>query len=197
MVKQFTVPCKFGQETAPVTLYIGHPDNAHHPIHFQSEWLSSTKGGVIPQDLMNTLQKLHDLAKENGADFEQLCYYALISATEHSIDGITPSEINKYANEFINNGENTNGFTSNNEKNNTENNSQQSNNQNENDYNKEDEDLLLNDNSDDNEILNENENSIENTNLTQEYKTQENNEYEDYSQEDEDLLLNDESDDNI
>ena len=137
MVKQFTVPCKFGQETSPVTLYIGHPDSAHHPVHFQSEWLLNTKGGVIPQDLMNTLQKLHNLAKENGADFENLCYYALISATEHSINGVTPSEINKYANEFIEN-ENNNlqkeeQLPSNNKNNSVPNIT----------YNKEDEDILL------------------------------------------------------
>ena len=101
MVKQFTIPCQFGQETSPVTLYIGHPEETHHPVHFQSAWLSSTKGGTIPQDLMNTLQKLHDLANENGADFEELCYYALISATQHGIGGATPEDISRYADEFV------------------------------------------------------------------------------------------------
>ena len=100
MVKQFTIPCQFGQETSPVTLYIGHPEGGHHPVHFQSEWLSA-KGGKIPQDLMDTLQKLLDLAKENGADFEELCYYALISATQHSVDGTSVDDINKYASEFV------------------------------------------------------------------------------------------------
>ena len=71
MTKQFTIPCQFGQQTSPVTFYIGHPDNGHHPIHFQSNWLSSSKGGTVPQDLMMTLQKLHDLALENNADFEE------------------------------------------------------------------------------------------------------------------------------
>ena len=106
MVKQFTIPCQFksgsaGSTTARVTFYIGHPDDAHHPIHFQSEWLSGAKGGVVSQDLMDTLGKLHDLAKENGVDFENLCYYALISATEHSVNGVTQDEIHKYADEFV------------------------------------------------------------------------------------------------
>ena len=101
MVKQFTIPCQFGSETSPVTLYIGHPETTHHPVHFQSEWLSSVKGGTIPQDLMDTLQKLLDLANENGADFEELCYYALISATQHSAGGVSPEDINKYADEFV------------------------------------------------------------------------------------------------
>ena len=101
MVKQFTIPCQFGQETSPVTLYIGHPEPMHHPVKFQSDWLSSAKGGTIPQDLMDTLQKLHDLSMENGVDFEELCYYALISATEHSSGGVSPDDINKYADEFV------------------------------------------------------------------------------------------------
>ncbi len=106
MVKQFTVPCKFNNSgsMSPVTLYIGHPEASHHPVSFQSDWLSSTKGGVIPQDLMDTLQKLHDLALQNGADFEELCYYALISATRHGTgNGVSQSEIDKYANEFVEN----------------------------------------------------------------------------------------------
>ncbi len=193
MVKQFTVPCKFGQETSPVTLYIGHPDNAHHPVHFQSEWLSSTKGGVIPQDLMNTLQKLHDLAKENGADFEKLCYYALISATEHSVNGVTQSEINKYANDFINNNEEIDILEQrlNNSKEKKEETDISS-------YNEEDEDLLLesvelndNNNIEDNE--NNNEKELKQTVIAKEEPSPIN-EVE-YSQEDEDLLLDEDSND--
>lgn len=102
MTKQFTIPCQFGQQTSPVTFYIGHPDNGHHPIHFQSNWLSSSKGGTVPQDLMMTLQKLHDLALENNADFEELCYYALISATQNSNgDGVSEGEITSYADEYL------------------------------------------------------------------------------------------------
>ena len=93
MTKQFTIPCQFGGQTSPVTFYIGHPDPAHHPIKFQSDWLSSAKGGTVPQDLMMTLQKLHELALENNADFEELCYYSLVSATNNSSDGVSPDEI--------------------------------------------------------------------------------------------------------
>ena len=102
MTKQFTIPCQFGQQTSPVTFYIGHPDNGHHPIHFQSTWLSSSKGGTVPQDLMNTLQQLHDLSIQNNADFEELCYYALITATTKAVNsGVSPDDIKHYANEYI------------------------------------------------------------------------------------------------
>ena len=103
MVKQFTIPCSFNGETAPVTFYIGHPESGHHPINFQMNWLSSAKGGVVPQDLVDTLKNLQDLAYENGADFEEMCYYALISATSNNTtgNGVTKEAITGYADEFI------------------------------------------------------------------------------------------------
>ena len=103
MVKQFTIPCSFNGETAPVTFYIGHPESGHHPINFQMNWLSSAKGGVVPQDLVDTLKNLQDLAYENGADFEEMCYYALISATSNNTtgNGVTKEAITGYADEFV------------------------------------------------------------------------------------------------
>lgn len=103
MVKQFTIPCTFGAQTAPVTFYIGHPEITHHPIDFQAKWLSSTKRGQVPQDLMDTLKKLHDLAMENNADFEELCFYALINASNNSSGGggSNPEDIQRYAKEFV------------------------------------------------------------------------------------------------
>ena len=105
MVKQFTIPCSFNGETAPVTFYIGHPESGHHPINFQMNWLSSAKGGVVHQDLVDTLKNLQDLAYENGADFEEMCYYALISATSNNTvgNGVTKEAITGYADEFIKN----------------------------------------------------------------------------------------------
>lgn len=105
MVKQFTIPCSFNGETAPVTFYIGHPESGHHPINFQMNWLSSAKGGTVPQDLVDTLKNLQDLAYENGADFEEMCYYALVSATSNntSSNGITKEAIAEYADDFIKN----------------------------------------------------------------------------------------------
>ena len=105
MVKQFTIPCSFNGEAAPVTFYIGHPESGHHPINFQMNWLSSAKGGVVPQDLVDTLKNLQDLAYENGADFEEMCYYALISATSNNTagNGVTKESITGYADEFIKN----------------------------------------------------------------------------------------------
>ncbi len=101
MVKQFTKSCQFGNNTSPVALCIGHSEAANYPVKFQSDWLSSSKGGKIVQDLMDTLQKLHKLLIWNRANFEELYYYALISTTQHSSGDISPDDINKYSDEFL------------------------------------------------------------------------------------------------
>lgn len=76
-MKKFTVPCDFGGQKAPFTIYIGDPDPNHHPLHFQAEWLSKERGGVIPSDVMDSISKLYNLAQKNNVSFEELCVYAL------------------------------------------------------------------------------------------------------------------------
>lgn len=76
-MKKFTVPCAFGGVTAPFSIYIGNPEPQHHPVHFQSEWLTKHRGGVIPSSVMDSISRLYDLAKKNNVSFEELCVYAL------------------------------------------------------------------------------------------------------------------------
>jgi len=76
-MKKFTVPCAFGSGTAPFAIYIGDPEPAHHPVHFQSEWLTKHRGGVIPGKVMDSISRLYELAKKNNVSFEELCVYAL------------------------------------------------------------------------------------------------------------------------
>lgn len=80
MVKRFDIPCNFGGQMAPVTLYIGDPRQENHPLQFQNNWLSSTKGGQIPQDVMDSIAKIRDLAIKNNIVFEDLCYFAVKKA---------------------------------------------------------------------------------------------------------------------
>lgn len=77
MVKKFTVPCDFGGMSSPFTVYIGQPEQKHHPLHFQAEWLTKHRGGVIPRDIMENIAKLYELAEKNNVSFEELCVYAL------------------------------------------------------------------------------------------------------------------------
>jgi hypothetical protein len=78
-MKKFKIPCNFDGKKTPVTFYIGKPQTDHNPIHFQAEWLSSERGGNVPQEVMQSLEELMELSKKNGVPFEELCEYALKS----------------------------------------------------------------------------------------------------------------------
>ena len=77
MVKKFTYLCDFAGQKHPVTFYIGDAAKGNHPIGFQSNWLSKTKGGAVPQDLMDSLMKLKEISDKQKVPFEDLCEYVI------------------------------------------------------------------------------------------------------------------------
>ena len=77
MVKHFSIPCDFGGQQQSVLFSIGTPSPDYHPIHFQAGWLSSTKGGTVPSDIMESIAKLYELATKHKVSFEELCFYAI------------------------------------------------------------------------------------------------------------------------
>ena len=81
-MKRFTIPCDFGGQKAPFQIYVGEPRDDKHPLQNQAHWLSTERGGNIPQEVMDSFQKLHDISKENNVPFEDLCVYALGTAAE-------------------------------------------------------------------------------------------------------------------
>lgn len=81
-MKKFTVPCDFGGQKAPFTIYIGDPEPNHHPLNFQSNWLSKERGGNIPPEVMDSISKLKEISDSNGVCFEDLCVYALGAAQQ-------------------------------------------------------------------------------------------------------------------
>ena len=81
-MKKFTVPCDFNGVKSPFTIYVGAPRDDHHPIQFQSDWLSKERGGTVPQEVMDSLSQLKDIANKNGVSFEDLCVYALGAAQQ-------------------------------------------------------------------------------------------------------------------
>jgi hypothetical protein len=87
MMRKFNVPCYFNGARSVFAVYIGAPEDKHHPLHFQQDWLQRMKGGVIPSEIMESLSKLKELAKKNDVSFEDLCVYALgvISAEQGEI----------------------------------------------------------------------------------------------------------------
>ena len=83
-MKKFTVPCNFGGVKSPFTIYIGSPEDKHHPLHFQADWLSKERGGNIPSEVMDSIAKLKELADKNNVSFEELCVYALGAAAQQN-----------------------------------------------------------------------------------------------------------------
>lgn len=77
MVKKFTTNCDFGGKTAPVTLYVGDPSPDSHPLAFQNKWLGATKGGSVPNDIMESFAKLKTISEKNRVSFEELCGYVI------------------------------------------------------------------------------------------------------------------------
>lgn len=76
-MKRFTVPCSFGSLKSPFDVYIGEPAPSFHPLKYQEAWLLEERGGTIPVDVMESFQKLLNIARENNVSFEELCVYAL------------------------------------------------------------------------------------------------------------------------
>jgi hypothetical protein len=90
-MKKFTIPCDFGGTKAPFNIYIGEPAPGKHPLQHQAHWLSVERGGTIPSEVMDSFQKLLDISKENGVSFEELCVYALGTASEDGSASTEPS----------------------------------------------------------------------------------------------------------
>ncbi|BBB56941.1 peptidase C14 [Candidatus Megaera polyxenophila] len=89
-MKKFTINCDFGGQLSPFTIFIGKPEHSHHPLHFQADWLSKQRGGMIPGDVMDAVSQLQELAEKNGVSLEELCVYALGTKEEQAaLEGST------------------------------------------------------------------------------------------------------------
>lgn len=85
-MKKFVVPCDFGGQKAPFTIYIGRPKPENHPLQNQAHWLSKERGGTIPAEVMESIAKLRSLAAQHRVSFEELCVYALSAAKNQQDD---------------------------------------------------------------------------------------------------------------
>lgn len=85
-MKRFTIPCDFAGAKYPFHIYIGEPSPEKHPLQWQSWWLSNVRGGTIPQDVMDSFDRLHKISQENNVSFEDLCVYALGEAAKDGLD---------------------------------------------------------------------------------------------------------------
>ncbi len=76
-MKRFTIPCDFNGTKAPFHIYVGKPLSGRHPLKFQAAWLREMRSGTMPPEVMESFQKLMDIAEENRVSFEEICVYAL------------------------------------------------------------------------------------------------------------------------
>jgi hypothetical protein len=88
-MKRFTIPCDFGGVKAPFHIYVGKPLPGSHPLRFQAAWLRELRGGTFPPEVMESFQKLMDIAEENQVSFEELCVYALGTAEAGKTEAAT------------------------------------------------------------------------------------------------------------
>lgn len=75
-MRKFVVNCDFGGRTAPFTFWLGNPKDGNHPLHHQSWWLGSVRGGSVPSDVMKALTDLQEAATEQHIDFLEYFEYA-------------------------------------------------------------------------------------------------------------------------
>ena len=83
-MKKLSIPCTFGPQNHSVDFYVGQPKVDKHPIQNQSSWLSSARGGAVPDNVMQSLEKLHDLSTKNRVNFADLCEYAVGTAGDNN-----------------------------------------------------------------------------------------------------------------
>ncbi|WP_339040545.1 DUF2610 domain-containing protein [Candidatus Lariskella endosymbiont of Hedychridium roseum] len=85
-LKKFDIPCFFNGAKQTIAVFLGDSAPDHHPLHFQAEWITKDKGGQIPQDIMETVAKIQDLAKRSNVPFMDLWQYALEASSNQSIE---------------------------------------------------------------------------------------------------------------
>lgn len=91
-VKVLNVPCTFqGGVQSSVNFYIGDPKPDQNPIHNQATWLSSSRGGMPPAEIMESLGTLQEIAIKNRVSLGELCEYAVNSVSQ-KIDQTDPKE---------------------------------------------------------------------------------------------------------
>ncbi len=93
-MKKFTVNCDFGGQLSPFSVYIGDPEPAHNPLHFQADWLSKQRGGSIPTNVIDAISQLKMLADKNHVLLEELCVYALGTARDDTEQVVAAGEDN-------------------------------------------------------------------------------------------------------
>ncbi|NJN04470.1 MAG: DUF2610 domain-containing protein [Leptolyngbyaceae cyanobacterium RM1_1_2] len=79
-MKRFTVPSICGTLVAPFQVYIWDWGLDESPTDAQFTWLEQARGCEVPDDVVESFQKLYTIARENSVSFSELAVYALSNA---------------------------------------------------------------------------------------------------------------------
>jgi len=74
MTKQFKLKCKVGNQETDIDFYVGDPQETSHPIGFQMKFFSQ-RGIVVPEEVVQAMSRLNEIAKKNRIPFEDLIGY--------------------------------------------------------------------------------------------------------------------------
>jgi hypothetical protein len=74
MVKKFSLNCNVGSTNSVIDFYVGDPQETSHPIGYQMKYLSQ-RGVVIPENVINSMASLNEIAKKNHIPFEELIQF--------------------------------------------------------------------------------------------------------------------------
>jgi hypothetical protein len=74
MVKKFSLNCNIGSTESKIDFYVGEPQETSHPIGYQMKYLSQ-RGVTVPENVVNAMASLNEIAKRNRIPFEELVQY--------------------------------------------------------------------------------------------------------------------------
>jgi len=57
--RRLDLPCTFEGEPGTFRVYLGRPAPDFHPLHYQSAWLRETRGGIIAEEVLERVARLH------------------------------------------------------------------------------------------------------------------------------------------
>lgn len=95
MVKKFSIPVDFNGQRSSFFIFVGAPKEGNHPLYNQAAWLGKERGGSVPGEVMDSMQKLQELSNQNNVSFEDLCVYALGTAAQESVEASEAADIKK------------------------------------------------------------------------------------------------------
>ena len=92
MVRKFSLNCKVGTAEMALNFYVGDPQETSHPIGYQMKYLSQ-KGVTVPENVVNSMASLNEIAKRNRIPFEELIQYV---SDELNSEDLVKDAFNKF-----------------------------------------------------------------------------------------------------